>query len=107
MIKVISFFLNGLPGNLFVQKMLRTLAKKFITGTSQTQTHEGCRWTPFTLQIHADHTFFEDTKVLFRSILQRCASFSRENQDGLSVSLGFLPRFSWIYYQSNPMQNEH
>ena len=53
--------------------MLRTLAKIFITGASQTQTHEGCRWTPFTLQIHVDHTFFEDTKVLFRSILQRCA----------------------------------
>ena len=53
--------------------MLQTLAKIFITGTGQTQTHEGCRWTPFTLQIHVDHTFFEDTKVLFRSILHRCA----------------------------------
>ena len=54
--------------------MLQTLAKIFIAGTGQTQTHEGCRWTPFTLQIHVDHTFFEDTKVLFRSILQRCDS---------------------------------
>ena len=65
-----------LSGNLFVQKMVSTLAKNFITGTGQTQTHEGCRWTPFTLQIHVDHTFFEDTKVLFRSILQRCDSFT-------------------------------
>ena len=54
--------------------MLQTLAKIFITGTGQTQTHEGCRWTPFTLHIHVDHTFFEDTKVIFRSILQRCES---------------------------------
>ena len=71
MTQVISFK-NGLPRNLFVQKMSQTLAKNFLTGTSQTQTHEGCCWTPFTIEIHVDHTFFEDTKVLFRSILQRC-----------------------------------
>ena len=36
-------FLIGLPGNRFVKKKLQTLAKNFITGTGQTQTHEGCR----------------------------------------------------------------
>ena len=61
-----------MPGSLLVLKMLQTLVKIFITGASQTETHEGCRWTPFSLQIHVDHAFFEDTKVLFRSILQRC-----------------------------------
>ena len=33
------------------------------------KTHEGYRYTPFTLETHA---FFEDTKVLFQLILQRC-----------------------------------
>ena len=61
-----------MPGSLLVLKMLQTLVKIFITGASQTETHEGCRWTPFSLQIHVDHAFFEDTKVLFRSILHRC-----------------------------------
>ena len=43
-----------------------------IIGTGVPETHEGCRYTPFTLEIYVDHAFFEDTKVLFQSILHRC-----------------------------------
>ena len=39
-----------------------------------TQTHAGCRWTPFDLLVHVDHVFLEGTFVVFRSILQRCES---------------------------------
>ena len=36
------------------------------------QTCEGCRWTPFDLMVHVDHVFFEETFIVFRSILRRC-----------------------------------
>ena len=48
------------------------MAKNFIVRTSATKTHEGCRYTPFTLEIHVEHAFFKDTKVLFQSILHSC-----------------------------------
>ena len=47
------------------KKMLRTSSKIFITGSGQTQTHEGCRQTPFTFQIHVDHALFEDKFFYF------------------------------------------
>ena len=66
-------FKDRLTGNLFVLKNWQTLAKIFIVGTSATKTHEECCYnTPFTLKIYVDHAFFEDTKVLFQSILHRC-----------------------------------
>ena len=44
-----------------------------------TQTHAGCRWTPFDLLVHVDHVFLEGTFVVLRSILQRCEK--RAHQD--------------------------
>ena len=61
-----------MPGNPF-EKKWGTLAKIFMV--SATMTHEGWRYTPFTLEIHVDHDFFEDTKVLFQSILHRCGMY--------------------------------
>ena len=63
-----------MPGNPF-EKKWGTLAKIFMV--SATMTHEGWRYTPFTLEIHVDHAFFEDTKVLFQSILHRCAKYGQ------------------------------
>ena len=46
--------------------------------------------TPFSLQIHVDHAFFEDTKVLFRSILHRCVYSLFSKQSPLPDSQIFL-----------------
>ena len=39
-----------------------------------TQTHAGCRWTPYDFLDHADHVFLKDIFVVFQSILQRCVA---------------------------------
>ena len=37
-----------------------------------TQTHAGCRWTPYGFLDHVEYVFLKDNFVVFQSILQRC-----------------------------------
>ena len=40
-----------------------------------TQTHAGCRWTPYGFLDHVEYVFLKDNFVVFQSILQRCGAF--------------------------------
>ena len=44
-----------------------------IPNAGPTQTHAGCRWTPYGFLDHVEYVFLKDNFVVFQSILQRCA----------------------------------
>ena len=44
-----------------------------------TQTHAGCRWTPYDFLDHVDYVFLKDNFVVFQSNLQRCVFLSSKS----------------------------